>query len=254
MGILPNIECTPKNTMNILFFFIISLLLHPSTSLAANWERSDVSLYYGNGYKLAPQEQTTLRIEHADGWAYGDNYIFMDTFNTVSHRTYLFGVFRPRISLSKTSQHSLSYGPIQDVFITSEIDAANGYRAYDVGLGLSLSFPGFIYENFDIYLHKIPDIKGYGYHIHGAYMIPFTIKKCRFEHGFNLDYYSLQGPSNNNVAPSFLFQPELALDLGHFWNNSDHYYFGIRYYYWHNVAGFTNVNFSIPEVMFRWFF
>ncbi len=42
------------------------------------WQNNSLTYLWGKNFKVNPAIQQTVTFEHADGWKYGDNFIFVD--------------------------------------------------------------------------------------------------------------------------------------------------------------------------------
>ena len=42
------------------------------------WQNNNLTYLWGKNFKVNPPTQQTVTFEHADGWKYGDNFIFVD--------------------------------------------------------------------------------------------------------------------------------------------------------------------------------
>ena len=64
--------------------FALSLLvsLCAAPARASDWSTTNLWLLHGNRFEVGASERTILRVEHADGWTYGDNYLFFDTIDS----------------------------------------------------------------------------------------------------------------------------------------------------------------------------
>ena len=42
------------------------------------WQNNSLTYLYGKDFQVNPRIQQTVTFEHADGWKYGDNFVFVD--------------------------------------------------------------------------------------------------------------------------------------------------------------------------------
>ncbi|MCK5190998.1 MAG: hypothetical protein KAR12_13175, partial [Methylococcales bacterium] len=54
------------------YFFLLSLVSH--SSFAFDWTSSNVQLLYGSDFEFGDRDRTTITVEHAHGWKYGQNF------------------------------------------------------------------------------------------------------------------------------------------------------------------------------------
>jgi len=109
----------------------------------------------------------------------GDFFAFLD-YTIADDRMYVpgsvegdkiafYGEIQPRLSLSYISGNELSFTFVQDVFITTQLNAGSGvdYRAAMIGLGLNMDVIGFAaniylkhetFEPYDYYSRNAPQL------------------------------------------------------------------------------------------------
>jgi nucleoside-specific outer membrane channel protein Tsx len=136
-------------------------LLPAVPAVAGDWlQWHDNSLTYlaGRDYTVNPHQQQTLTFEHANGWKYGDTFLFVDVtaFNGeadpgVGGLTW-YGEFAPRFSLGKLSGRALVAGPVKDVLLATAYEFGEGdVESWLVGPGIDLAVPGFDYVQLNVY-------------------------------------------------------------------------------------------------------
>jgi nucleoside-specific outer membrane channel protein Tsx len=126
---------------------------------ALHWQNNSLTLLYGNGFDVAPSDQTTLTFEHVSGWSWGDLFLFMDAtdYRNSSQEYGFYGEISPRLSYSKLSGQTLDAGPVKDVLLA----ATREFGKYDVettllGVGFDLELPGFDFFQLNLY-RRMPD-------------------------------------------------------------------------------------------------
>jgi len=108
------------------------------------WHSENVQLLHGSNYELGDVDRTIVTLEHANSWAYGDTFAFVDL--TFVDDNSLYGELSPRLSLSRISGQDLSWGPIKDVLIAGTYEFGDeGYEAYLIGGAVDLNVPGFTF-------------------------------------------------------------------------------------------------------------
>jgi nucleoside-specific outer membrane channel protein Tsx len=99
---------------------VIALLLIGGCVLpqahAADWSNTSLWYLHGNTFELGDRSRSIVRIEHADGWEYGDNYFFFGVMNSNMVGTTLYGEVVPRFLLSKISGRIWLSGPCRTYF------------------------------------------------------------------------------------------------------------------------------------------
>lgn len=115
-----------------------SCALYVSTQLqAADRSSSNVQALHGTDYAdnfgIDDKEKTVLTLAHAYGWAYGDNFFFLDASNPTSHNTNLYNEFSPRFNIGKMTGSDLSFPGVKDGLIGSSRWAFEGFADFAYG-------------------------------------------------------------------------------------------------------------------------
>ncbi len=74
------------------------------------WTSSNFQILHGSGFKLGADARSTITVEHANGWRYGDNFLFIDVTQRDDVGVEVYGEWFPRMSLSRLSNKDLSIG------------------------------------------------------------------------------------------------------------------------------------------------
>lgn len=228
---------------------IILTLLYfvPLTSHADNvfeWTSTNIQLLTGDGFELGSSRHNTVTIEHADGWRYGENYLFMDIIQRDDIGLEVYGEWYPRLSLNKISNKDLSFGLIKDFSIVGGINAGSEpsndpFLSYLLGGGISLDIPHTEFIQLDVMAYKQEAVNNVGIQITPAWSIPFTLGGLDFKFRGFVDWVSAAATGGVDYI---LTQPQLLLDLGQLSGHKDKLYLGIEYWYWHNKFGTEGVN------------
>ncbi|MBU8871422.1 MAG: hypothetical protein KOO60_11210 [Gemmatimonadales bacterium] len=236
-------------------FMTVMLMLAISSSavLAGNWSSTSMSILNGSGYELASSEDATiLTLEHASGWAYGDNFLFFDVFQPFEDDTGIYGEWHPRFSFGKISKSDLSFGPVKDVLLATELNFGCGNRAYLYGLGLDLDIPHFSFFAVNFFIRDDPTIVDETtFQISPSWNIPFTLGETKWTLGGFLDYAGAEG---DNQEAHLLFVPQLLLDVSNFADAPGNLFVGVEYQSWTNKYGVDAVEESVFQFMAKWFF
>lgn len=233
----------------------VLILALATAATAAQWESTAVSGLYGTDHKLAPKsEMTIITIEHADGWAYGDNFFFFDITQPFEDGTGIYGEWHPRLSSSKIFKQDMSFGPVKDVLLASEMNLGDNVRIYLYGLGFDLDIPHFAWAKVNVFIRDDANIEDEStYQISPSWNLPFTVGNANFEFTGFVDIAGEEGTAKANV----LAQPQLLLDLGHFWGNSKSLYAGVEWQYWNKKYGVDAGDLSeenFAQFMVKWVF
>jgi nucleoside-specific outer membrane channel protein Tsx len=232
----------------------VALALCPFGTEAADWNVSSAWLLRGADFELGPEERKILRIEHADGWAYGDNYLFFDVVmpeDTGSGAgTTLYGEFVPRFSLGKISGRELVFGPVKDMLLTGAINAGQDFRAYLYGASVDLAMPGFAYFQFNAYVRDDQGQSGTTWQVTPVWLLPFTLGKVKLNLQGFIDWAGAEGRAEENL----LIVPRLWCDLGSIWGAPGHIEVGVEYLWWKNKFGVDGVTEKVLQPALRWTF
>lgn len=235
-------------TVTILTLLILAEKATADEGQFLHWHSTDVQFLNGNNFELGSRERTTITFQHANGWKYGDNFLFYDM---VLGDASDYFEYHPRLSLSKISDRNLTLGPIKDILIAGTLEVpATGSARYLGGLGIDWDVPGFSFLKTNFYLRDNPDLAGNTWGTTFSWKRKIDIGN----HKFLLDgFWDMAGSEGNRVAYQ-LIVPALMIDIGHYLGNKDHIYSGIEYQYWHNKFGVDGVTESAVQAEIRWVF
>jgi len=232
------------------------ILILATAATAAQWSTTSVSGLYGTDHKLsAKSEQTIITLEHASGWSYGDNFFFFDATQPFDHGTDIYGEWHPRLSAGKIFEKDLSFGFVKDVLLASEINFGNDVRIYFYGVGFDLDLPKFAFFSVNFFIRDDANIAGEStYQISPSWNLPFSIGNANLEFGGFVDIAGEEGSAKANI----LAQPQLLLDLGHFWGHDRSVYAGVEWQYWNkkygvDVSGVDSEE-NFAQLMVKWVF
>jgi nucleoside-specific outer membrane channel protein Tsx len=225
---------------------------------AAVWQETNFQYLWGTNFKsLATKtskdnSRSTITVEHADAWKYGDNFFFFDITNPEINRngpkTSIYGEISPRLSIGKIAGIDLSAPFVKDVLVAGTLELGNGFHNYLYGLGLSLNLPKFNFADLNVYVRNDTVQHGVTYQITPCWQLPFTVGKANFVfEGFS-DIAGAEGDTAFNIDA----QPRLLLDLGNFWNKPGNLFVGTEFMYWHNKFGIKGVDEYAPQAMVKW--
>ena len=243
---------SPFFLRNGLFSAILFIASHACSPLlhAADWSVTKLSLLYGDGYKLADESQYTITLDHAQSWAYGDIFFFVDMFNPGKGDSTEYGEFHPRFSLSKMTGKDFSNAWLKDVSIATQVEMGEKHRAYLYGIGLDLKTKDFNYFNINVYVRDNKRLSGKTWQITPYWELPFTIGNSKWSLEGFADISGTEGGSEKNA----IIHPQLLLDIGHLVGHPGQLKAGIEYAYWHNKFGVKGVTESVPQIMLKWTF
>lgn len=253
-----------------LFYILIQLLFIWPLSAQADlfaWTDTEIQYLHGDGYQMPKNSNNISRsiitLSHADGWALGRNFFFMDTLFSEqgeASQVNLYGEFYSYLSLSKMTGKNLSYGLFKDLNVTAGINAgenlnsaSSGTRVMLYGFTVDFNLPGFKLFTVDFLRHDIlePVSLGSSWQITPVWKFPFSVLGTHWSlEGFT-DFI---GPKGSNYAGNILAQPQIRLDLGDFFGVNNRLFVGIEYQYWHNKYGIKGLQESLPQALLIWKF
>jgi len=231
----------------MLKLIVLSFIYFISTTTYADsvfeWTSNNIQLLSGDGFELGSSRQNTITIEHADGWQYGENFLFIDIVQRNNTGLEAYGEWYPRLSLNKLSNKVHSFGIFKDFSIVGGVNAgsepsADPFVAYLLGGGISFDIPHTEFIQLDVMAYKQEDVDSTGIQITPAWSIPFSFAGLNFKFTGFLDWVSAAATGK---ASYVLTQPRLLLDVGELSGHGDKFYVGIEYWYWHNKFGIKGV-------------
>lgn len=227
----------------------------PCFCLAAQWSADSLWLLNGHSFELGERDRSIVRIEHADGWAYGDNYIFVDMNLPESDphgtATTLYGEVTPRLSLGKISGHKPAFGPIQDVLLTGAINSGSGFKAWLYGVSVDLAVPGFAYAQLSAYGRDESARSGSSWQVTPVWLVPFAVGPAKLQFQGFVDFIGAEGSGPGAGVDNYVACPRLWLDVGAFWGAPGHVQAGFEYLYWKNKFGVDGVTEKVFQPAIR---
>lgn len=222
---------------------------------AAAWQSTNFQYLWGFNFKNVgdgskDNNHSTVTVEHADGWKYGDNFFFFDINNPTDSDVEIYGEISPRLSLGKITGKDLSAPFVKDVLLAGTYEVLAGKfssHGYLYGIGLSLDIPKFNFADLNLYVRN-SSFEGTTYQITPVWQLPFTIGKADMVFEGFVDIAGSEGVSEFNIDA----QPRLLLDAGKLWGAPGNLYLGTEIIYWHNKFGIDGVNEFAPQVMVKW--
>jgi nucleoside-specific outer membrane channel protein Tsx len=243
----------------ILAAFLLAPLVAADEARAGSalWQETNLQYLWGRNFQtLDPSDpkdhsRSTITIEHADAWKYGDNFFFFDVTNPEINRngakTSIYGELSPRLSLGKITGQDLSAPFVKDVLLAGTLELGNGFHNHLYGLGLSLNLPKFNFADLNVYVRNSAE-KGVTYQVTPVWQVPFSVGKASFVFEGFTDFAGHEGNSAFNIDA----QPRLLLDLGKFWGSAGNLFMGTEFIYWHNKFGVKGVDEYAPQAMLKW--
>ncbi|MCC7410772.1 MAG: DUF5020 domain-containing protein [Gammaproteobacteria bacterium] len=220
---------------------------------AEGWRATDVQVLYGTDFELGSPNRMTVTTEHAQGGAWGDIYVFLDTFFRDDINTELYEEAYLQLSLSWLSGRPVAFGPITDVdlsvsFHASDEPAADPFRAMLAGISFDIAIPGFTFFQFDIHAYKNDDVNDVGVQFTPVWDLSFHLGRVPMRFRGHVDV--LSPDTFRGRRWQWLTQPQLLVDVGALGAAAPgHLYAGIELAYWHNKYSVRNVDETVAQAM-----
>lgn len=238
---------------------ILLLSLTSQTGYSFDWTSSNIQLLYGSDFEFGDRDRTTVTVEHANGWKYGQNFFFIDVTDRNDIGVEVYAEVYSYLSFNKISGINFSLGPIKDISLVAGLNISNKpendhYQAYLAGLSFDLSNEYFDYLQLDITAFKADDVRHkYGVQFTPVWSYPFEIGPAKFKFRGFTDFRT--GNTNNSGNFHILAQPQVVLDIGDLTGiKADLIYIGTEYSYWYNKFGVKDVDESVVQALLIVFF
>lgn len=228
------------------------VLLSSAPAPAQTWNAFNAQLLHGTGFKLEREKAETLTLEWVNGWAYGDNFAFVDI-RPLRGNSSFYGEWSPRLSFSKISGKAFSAGPVEDVLLSGTLEKGEGFANYLIGAAVDLDVPGFNFVQTNGYLRENPDLPGTTWQVTVVWNATFETGPAHWMFNGYFDWAGSEGEAGTSAyeKQNFLIQPQLLLDVGRLVKRQEQVYFGIELWYWHNKFGISGVEESVVQAMIR---
>ena len=218
-------------------------------------DNSITVLPYGWNYAVDPREQSTFTFEHAHESAVGDLFFFVDVtrFHSKGDDWTWYGEVSPRFSVGKLLNKDLSYTffrrslfEFKDVVIAGQYERGEDRDQAEAGLlgigfdldireaGILGRLGKFKYVQLNLYARaELTKTQRSGFRdmqITTVAAYPFEISSSRFLIDGYFDWVLGIGSEQS----SFHFNPQIKLDLGHYWSKPEKLYIGVEPDFWWN--------------------
>lgn len=232
-------------------------LTHLSYAGAAQWSSTNAQYLYGDNYTDVGTDSevsgSIITLEHVNGWAYGDNFFFVDITNPDRGDSKLgtgyYGELSPRLSFSKMMGKDLTAGIIKDVLLTTTAEIGNGFHNYLYGIAIDLNIPKTPVAQINTYVrNEVGPGKDSGYQVTLVWLTPFNLGNLSFAFEGFFDYAFDQDHAEDNIITA----PRLLVDLGKAWGSEGVLQAGIEYQVWRNKFGIDGIDEDVPQFMVKW--
>ena len=244
----------------------LALVMSPTAFAADNlvqwWDVSATALY-GTDYDLAPSdEQTTITLETAGGWKYGDWFVFQDFINFNGHNggkdSTTYGEISPRFSASKILGKPVGVGAITDVSLALTYEEGEGpVNSFLYGVGLDIQVPLFTYFQVNTYRRNAISSgnNSDGWQLTPVFRMDIPVGRANFVIDGFIDW--VFASDNHDYEENFHFNPQIKYDLGKTLfgeHKQNKLLVGIEYDYWKNKYGVDGIDQSTYSVIVKYHF
>ncbi|WP_273149998.1 outer membrane protein OmpK [Methylophaga thiooxydans] len=237
--------------MKLTAFGLLFLVFTQASAEPPSWRSSNIQFLHGNQYELGPKTRESITLEHASSWRYGESYFFSNIFNRRDVGTEFYAEFYPRLTWKSVTKQNLPVAMLDDLSIVAGINTGNlprndPFTAYLLGLGLKFKAPAMDYLKLDVMTFKSENVKTTGIQVSPIWGMKFNLGKHLFLFKGFLDWQSAKATGQK---ATLLTQPQLLLDIGHYWQHDNQLYAGVEYSYWYNKLGLDGVIERVPQAM-----
>ncbi|WP_346796723.1 outer membrane protein OmpK [Halomonas sp. Bachu 37] len=219
---------------------LAAVSISPLASAEKFFSDSSISLLYSDQYEAFGNTQRTdtyVTFENVTGHDWGGTFLFVDRNQgrgNADGDDDLYGEFSPALSLSWLTGQDLGRGFLKDVSLAGTYEFGGGTDATNILTGISFAWdvPGLQYFNSTFYYVNNSEIAD-DLQLTLTWGAPFELGASRFLFDGYIDYSS----AASDHKADFHFNPQLKLDLGHYYGHSGVLYAGIEYSYWDNKYG-----------------
>ena len=247
---------------------VLPALLLAQPGLAFQWSNTELHLQYGNldVPTFAGGGDVTHVIytfQHASGWKYGDNFLFVDVIDAQQpgfQDSDVYGEWYSNFSLGKITGKQLGGGVFSDIGVIVGIQYADDakVRKYAAGVRLALDLPGFAFANLDtmaLFDGSQGASSGGAPKEDDTLLIdfnfgrPFKIGESSFSIQGHIEYsHERDNEFGGKTRSWILAQPQLR------WHPTDRIALGIEYQFWMNKLGDGATDENAVQALLVWKF
>jgi nucleoside-specific outer membrane channel protein Tsx len=252
-----------------LIIFLIITCSATRKVMAFDWSTTELHYQFGNleaPYRGDQDSQThILTFQHASGWKYGENFIFIDFLNDADDDDFndddVYGEIYLNFSLNKILDTKISMGPIKDIGILAGLNMGADPKVvkYLPGMRASWDIPGFAFLNTDfaIYIDDSAGLSSGGapkednsFFIDVNWAYPFKVKSHSFSIEGHMEYIGERtSETGATVSDWFFAQPQFRYNIGEQFDQPQKVFVGIEWQYWMNKLGDTETDENVAQFL-----
>ena len=250
----------PRQRLSWLFGLVLIQL--STKSFGFDWSITELHYQYGRlkqPFLHQPEANTSVvTFQHANGWRYGNNFLFFDTLMPHQGKMDYYGEYYGSLSLSKLTGVNLAVGPIKDIGLLMGVNWAPtpGMLKYLPGLRVSWDLPGFTFLNADVTAYidysdrNIKENDSFMIDINGQY--PFKLFNANFSIEGHAEYIGERRNQFGQVHAWFFSQIQVRYDIGELLlKKSKKVFIGTEWQYWNHKLG-SNVEENVAQALLVW--
>ncbi len=228
------------------------------------WWDASVTALYGDDYDLAASdEQTTITLETAGAWKYGDWFAFHDfTYyhGSANEDGTNYGEISPRFSLGKITGNDVKLGAITDVSVALTLEHGKGpTTSFLYGVGLDIAVPYFTYFNVNTYRRDAISNGNYsdGWQVTPAFRMDFPVGNSAIIVDGYIDWVFATDENDSLYKENIHFNPQIKYDLGAAIfgaSKKNQLLVGVEYDYWKNKYGVDGIDQNTYSVIAQYHF
>ena len=246
---LPSYGTTITRARLLKLLLLLTLLL---TSLSSNadsailWQNMSATVTQGQHFKVDPDEQNAVTLEHVSALSTGDSFSFVEIseYPHVDRSAGLYGEVAIRWSHNKLAANPLTLGPITDVLLTTNVEfGSETAEMLLIGPSIDLSLPGFDFFQFSLTrrgsLNRVGDTSSEGWQMTPSFSITWPIGRSELVLDGFIDW--IFATDETGYAENLQINPQLKYNLGKLLHRPDtRFYVGLEYYFWSDKFGIAS--------------
>ena len=235
----------------------VTLTMTVTAQAETFWTNTDLQYLAGSNYlnpfKDTETDGTVITFEHAGAYNWGKSFSFIDIFETddkavLNNDTYI----ELGVDVSLTGGKGFK-GVVKDIYLATQLEngSAAGVNFSNLlgGVGLRWNIPGFAFFDTNLY-YRNNDLSDDNMQLTTAWSLPFSMGPVAMTFDGFLDMTdSIDSDNDFGGQALFHMQPQLKLDIGHFWQQSNKYYVGVEVDYWQNKFGVKDADQTAVQAM-----
>lgn len=217
----------------------------------ASWRASNIQFLHDNQYELGPKTRESITIEQANSWLYGESYFFTNIFNRRDVGTEFYAEFYPRITWQAVTGRPSPVEIVDDFSLVAGLNIGNlprtdPFKAYLLGLGVKFKTSVMDNLSLSVTAFKSDNAHTTGIQVSQVWAKKFSLGQHRFWFKGFIEWQSAKATGKKATLAT---QPQLLLDIGHYWQKDHQIYAGIEYAFARNKYGVDGVIERVPQAM-----